>query len=462
MTNTIKNILIDTDAYKTSMYMQYPPNAEYVSSYVEARKNPYKLITFYGLQHILEMLSTKLTTEDVSWANRYWTAQGMPFNKNGWLRLVEKHNGKLPLKITALPEGTRLDHGNVLVQVVNTDPEFFWLTTWVETAILRVWYPTTVATLSAAIRDDIYAALVKTSDDPMAELPFKLHDFGARGVNSAESAGIGGSAHLINFMGSDTGLALAHAMEYYNAPMDGVAGSIPAAEHSTITSWGQSNESTAFKNMIDKFGSGLVAVVSDSYDIYNAATNIWGKELKDKVINMDGMLIVRPDSGDPESIPVEVVALLDAQFGHTVNDKGYKVLNNVRVIQGDGINRDSINVIMSKLINRGYSITNIAFGMGGALLSRPERDDLSFAMNCSAVCINGEWSDVFKNPITDHGKTSKKGILASVVYNGKYTTIKQADLIDPRTNKLEVVFENGEVIRHENWNDVKKRAALII
>jgi nicotinamide phosphoribosyltransferase len=211
--------------------------------------------------------------------------------------------------------------------------------------------------------------------------------------------------------------------------------------------------------MIDKFGNGLVAVVSDSYDIYNAVTNLWGDELRDKVIAMEGMLIVRPDSGNPQTVPLEVIKLLDTRFGHTLNTKGYKVLNNVRVIQGDGINRNSINAIISSLVANGYSITNIAFGMGGALLSRPERDDLGFAMKCSAICINGVWSDVFKDPITDHGKTSKKGILASVIHEGEYMTIKRDDLIDPRCNKLETVFMDGNITRNENWVDIKTRAS---
>lgn len=457
------NILLDTDSYKVSMWKQYPPGTEYVSSYIEARKGPFPLVTFFGLQHLLEELATPITAEDVMYADKVWTAQGLPFNRDGWMRIVEKHNGKLPLRIQAVPEGTRMEDGNVLVQVVNTDPEFFWLTTWVETKLMRVWYPTTVASLSATIRDMIRKRLELTADDPDFELPFKLHDFGARGVSSVESASVGGAAHLVNFMGTDTGPALLHAMRYYNAPMAGTAASIPASEHSTITSWGKEGEVEAFRNMLNQFGDGmLLACVSDSYDIYNAVDNLWGEQLREQVEQMGALLVVRPDSGDPRKVPAEVVRRLDAKFGSTLNSKGYKVLNNVRVIQGDGVNLDSIRDIMDSLIDEGYSISNIAFGMGGALLQASDRDTMSFAMKASAICIDGEWHDVYKDPITDSGKRSKRGRLALVVKDGRYETVREdaleGNMRYPGVNRLDTVFLDGEVLAKPDWVDVTTRA----
>ena len=462
MTINYNSILIDTDAYKVSMWQQYPEGTEFVSSYVEARKNPWKRVTFFGLQHILQELAVPVTREGVEFANAYWTAQGLPFNLKGWMRIVEVHGGRLPLRIQAAPEGTRMKHGNVLVQVINTDPEFFWLTTWVETKLMRVWYPTTVASLSATIRDEIRAALEASADAPEAELAFKLHDFGARGVSSAESAYIGGAAHLINFNGTDTGPALLHAMTHYGALMNGTCGSIPAAEHSTITSWGRDHESDAYANMITKFGNGgLVAVVSDSYDIYNAVTNIWGDELRERVEAMAAMLVVRPDSGDPTTVPVEVMRLLDEKFGSVVNSKGFRVLNHVRVIQGDGINLESIRALLRNVMAAGYSVSNIAFGMGGALLQLVGRDDLGFAMKCSAVRVSGEWRAVFKDPVTDPGKRSKSGRLALVRKDGELETIAEDLLfthLDPRCNVLETVFEDGVVLGTPQWLDVVARA----
>ena len=171
-----------------------------------------------------------------------------------------------------------------------------WLTTFIETALLRaVWYPTTVATLSRKAKLIIQAGLEKSSDDPAGQLPFKLHDFGARGVSSGESAGLGGMAHLVNFMGTDTMEALLAARRYYGAEMAGF--SIPAAEHSTMTSWGRARERQAYEMMLDRFeGEGrLVAVVSDSYDLDHAVNEIWGGALREKVLAQKGTLVIRHD-----------------------------------------------------------------------------------------------------------------------------------------------------------------------
>jgi nicotinamide phosphoribosyltransferase len=244
--------------------------------------------------------------------------------------------------------------------------------------------------------------------------------------------------------------------------MGGTSGSIPAAEHSTITSWGREHERDAYENMLAKFGSGgLVAVVSDSYDIYNAVSNIWGDQLRTQVEDMAAMLVIRPDSGDPTTVPVEVMRRLDERFGSVVNSKGFRVLNHVRVIQGDGVNLESIRALMHNVMAAGYSISNIAFGMGGALLQLVGRDDLGFAMKCSAVRVNGEWRSVFKDPVTDPGKRSKSGRLALVRKDGVLETVAEDMLfthLDPRCNLLETVFQNGMVISRPKWKDVVARA----
>jgi nicotinamide phosphoribosyltransferase len=175
-------------------------------------------------------------------------AHGEPFNEAGWRHLVRRHGGRLPLKIRAVPEGSLIPTGNVLMTVRSTDPQAFWLVSYVETLLLRVWYPITVATQSWAIKRTIADYLRATSDDPEGQLPFKLHDFGARGVSSEESAGLGGMAHLVNFLGSDTLSGVRYARRYYDEPM--AAYSIPAAEHSTITSWGRDREVDAYRNLL--------------------------------------------------------------------------------------------------------------------------------------------------------------------------------------------------------------------
>lgn len=395
-------------------------------------------------------------------AEEIWTAHGEPFNRENWEYIVEEHNGLLPVLIKAVPEGTVLPTSNIMLSIENTDPRCFWLTTFLETALLRaIWYPTTVATNSREIKKVIKSFLELTGDT--AGLGFKLHDFGARGCSSQESAMIGGMAHLVNFMGTDTISAVLGARKYYNEPIAGF--SIPAAEHSTITSWGRENEADAYRNMLKQFAKpgALVAVVSDSYDIFRAVSSLWGAELRQAVVDSGATVVIRPDSGDPATIVLDVATRLADTFGYTVNDKGYKVLNNVRIIQGDGINLESIVEILSFLTERGFSADNVAFGMGGALLQAPQRDDQKFAMKCSAALINGEWVDVYKDPITDHGKRSKKGRLALIVddvmIDPIYETVAEADA-DGHKNLLRPVFENGKLLVEDNFADVRGRAEV--
>lgn len=246
-----------------------------------------------------------------------------------------------------------------------------------------------------------------------------FHDFGARGVSSAESAGIGGASHLVNFMGSDTVEGILLANHYYMENMAGL--SIPAAEHSTIGAWGRNKEVEAYRNMLNKFAKpgAIVAVVSDTYDIYEACEKHWGTTLKDQIVASGATVVIRPDSGDPATVVLKCLQILDEKFGSTVNTKGYKVLNYVRLIQGDGVNRDSIVEILDTINNAGYSTTNIAFGMGGALLQQVNRDTQKFAYKCSAVEKDGEWMDVYKDPITDPGKRSMAGRLDTTYQGGE-------------------------------------------
>jgi nicotinamide phosphoribosyltransferase len=455
--NFRKNLAVNTDSYKSSMWSQYPPGTETVFSYIESRGGKYEKSLFVGLQAFLkEYLSEPVTLAQIEFAANFWSAHGEPFNKAGWLRLIEKYNGVLPIRIRAVKEGTVVPVSNVLVTVENTDPEFFWLTTWLETAILRaVWYPVTVATQGWYIKQTIKKYLEETGDP--SGINFKLHDFGQRGVSSFESAAIGGLAHLVNFMGSDTVNGVIAANEYYQAGMSGF--SIPASEHSTITSWGRENEEDAYRNMIKQFGKpgALLACVSDSYDIYEAA-KMWGTTLKQDVIDSGAMVVIRPDSGTPELVVLEVVRILDRYFGSVENEKGYRVLNNVRVIQGDGINADSIKHILENLKSAGYSADNVAFGMGGQNLQILNRDTMKFAMKCSAIQVNGEWRDVYKDPVTDQGKRSKKGRITLIRNGADFMTVPEDNvgINSPIPDLLETVWENGKLVRQQSFAEIRE------
>ena len=453
-----KNIILNTDSYKTSMFKQYPLGTTGVYSYIESRGGRYDQTVFFGLQaFIKEYLLDPITKADIDIADEVLTAHGEPFNRQGWEYILRVHNGYLPVVIRAVPEGTVVPVKNVLATIENTDPECFWLTTWLETALLRaIWYPTTVATQSYTIKQVIADYLEKTGDP--TTIDFKLHDFGARGVSSLESAGIGGAAHLVNFMGTDTLTGVLYAREYYNA---GIAGfSIPAAEHSTITSWGRDGEVNAYRNMLNQFAvpGGIVAIVSDSYDVFNAASNLWGTELRQQVIDSGATVVIRPDSGDPVEVNRRLVEILGEKFGYTTNAKGFKVLNNVRLIQGDGVNELTIRSILGAFMAMGWSADNIAFGMGGALLQAVDRDTQKFAMKCSSVCIDEKWINVQKDPITDSGKKSKAGRVT--LYKRRVLGMEEyySGVEDWTPSALVEVFRDGKLVAEYTFDQVRANA----
>ena len=453
------NIIVDTDSYKASHFLQYPPHTTRLFSYLESRGGKYPATRFFGLQYILKRyLSTVVTAADVEEARALIVAHGEPFPYDGWMRVVNTHGGKLPLEVRAVPEGTLVPTHNVLMTVTNTDPELPWLVGWFETMLMRVWYPTTVATQSYYLKQIIRKALEDTSDHAEAELPFKLHDFGSRGVSSRESAGLGGLAHLTNFMGSDTLEALRTGRNYYGT--DVAAYSIPAAEHSTITSWGKAHEVEAYRNMVNTFAKpgAVFAVVSDSYDLKYAINVHWGETLRQQVEESGATLVVRPDSGEPAAMVRLAVRALDAKFGSDLNSKGYKVLKHVRVMQGDGIDEESIREILQTVIGDGFSAENVGFGMGGALLQQVNRDTQRFAYKASAGLIDGHFQPIYKDPVTDPGKRSKDGVLDLVMENGRYVT-KQYQTFDTEFpgSVLRVVFRNGELLVEDTLDEVRGR-----
>lgn len=456
--------ILTTDSYKTSHFNQYPAGAQRVSSYIEPRGGRFDEAVFFGLQAFIKAYLMKpITMEDVEFAADLYAAHGVPFNKEGWTSVVLGFGGYLPVTIEAVPEGTVMPTRNVQVQVTCV-PGFEWLTSYVETALLRaVWYPSTVATLSREAKKLILGGLNLTSDDPEGQIAFKLHDFGARGATSSEAAMLGGMGHLVNFMGTDTVEAVLGARRFYNEPMAGF--SIPATEHSTMTSWTRDGEVEAYRNLLKQYPTGLVACVSDSYDIMNAVNNIWGGVLKDDVMARDGTLVVRPDSGDPTTMPLDVIDSLMDKFGYTVNKAGYKVLpDQVRVIQGDGMNIDTIGELIGNAVERGISVDNFAMGMGGGLLQKVDRDTMKYAMKANAIEIDGKWVDVYKDPVTDKGKKSKRGRLALVKRDGEFQTIRKDELArgahGTERNYLRKVYENGTLFAEDDFAVIRERAAI--
>jgi len=442
------NIILNTDSYKHSHFNQYPKGTDVVYSYIESRGIEKNFlpegedeIVFFGLRPFMQdVLEKRITAEDIEEAEMVLKPHGLPFYREGWKYILENKYGYLPLDLMCLPDGSITKPNEVMISIWNTDPKCFWLTSFIETALLRaIWYPSTVATLSRAIKKIILKALVKSSGyDPKDTIRYKLHDFGARGVSSYESACIGGLAHLINFSGTDTLSALAYGRKYYT-DMDCAGHSIPAMEHSTVTSWGRDSELRSYANMINRNckEGGIVALVCDSYDIYKACDMI-GDLLKDMIEEKKGTVVIRPDSGEPVEVLTKCLCILDAKFGSKTNSKGYKELNTVKLLWGDGIDINTIQTIIDAVHRLGYSIDNIAFGMGGGLLQKVNRDSLKFAMKCSAIRVDGETRDVYKDPITDTGKRSKRGVVMPK------NDIEEG-VLDYRTDSFKLVRKRAEV-----------------
>lgn len=465
-----RNPILMTDSYKLAHWMQYPPKTDGVYSYFEARTGAkYNHTLFFGLQYLLqEYLAGQVFDEyDMDDAERLITAHlgdAKLFNRAGWQHILDQHNGYLPLRIKAVPEGLVVPTNNVLMTVENTDPEVPWLTNYVETLLTHVWYPSTVATVSWHVKQDIKRYLKMTSSE--GAIPdFMLHDFGYRGATGEEAAAIGGLAHLVNFKGTDTLAAMQLAVEHYGADYSDLAFSVPATEHSVMTAEGRDGELDVLDRLIDTYPTGILSVVADSYNIYDFVKAVCARS--DVIKARDGVLVVRPDSTTdrhptPQGLTEWIVNELAHSFGSTVvrgdEWQDFRTLDpHVRVLWGDGIGPEGIEAILHTLKVGGWSAENMVFGMGGGLLQKVNRDTQRFAFKSSAQKLAGEpWRDIRKEPL-DASKTSKGGRLQLINNGGTLQTVRDQGLPD---DLLQTVFENGEVVAPTTLAEVRERADI--
>ena len=467
------NFILLADGYKYSHHKLYYPGTTHIYSYLESRGGKFDETVFYGLQYFLKeyLEGPAFTQADLDEAeevlNKVFGREDV-FDRSNFQYILDTYGGKLPVRIKAVPEGTVVGTRNVLMTIENTDPKCFWLTNFLETLLMQVWYPCTVATLSREIKKVIAEYYVDTATaGSEAGIEFVLNDFGFRGVSSVESAGLGGSAHLVNFRGSDT-LAASTLIRRYYATDEVYGLSVPATEHSIVTLLGEEGERDIFKHVLDTFPSGLVACVSDSYNIFRAAEQYWGEDLKAQVMERDGTLVIRPDSGDPVQTLLRLFEGLISKFGYTENEKGYKVLPpQVRVLQGDGVDYEAIKGMYAALKDAKISAENLVLGMGGALLQKLNRDTQKFALKCSYAKVNGEPKVVQKNPLEINAqgeqvasfKKSKGGLLKLIRQNGQYETVAQDAALE-LPDELVTVFENGALTREWTFEDVRERARI--
>lgn len=468
-----ENLILLADAYKYAHHKLYYPGTTHIYSYLESRGGMFDETVFFGLQYFLKeyLQGQAFTQQDLDEAEGFLLqvfGRNDVFDKSKFQYILDKHEGRLPVRIKAVPEGTEVATRNVLMTIENTDPECFWLTNFLETLLMQVWYPSTVATLSHQVKKVVAQYYAETATEGAeGGINFVLNDFGFRGVSSVESAKLGGAAHLLSFDGSDNLAGSGMAINYYNAQK--VYGlSIPATEHSICTLLGKEGELEIFRHVLRAFPEGTIACVSDSYNIFRACEDYWGKELKEEIMNRKGTLVIRPDSGDPVMTLLKIFEILFQQFGYTVNGKGYKVLPpQLRVIQGDGVNYESICDIYKALKENGISAENLVLGMGGALLQKLDRDTQRYALKCSYAVVNGKEVNVEKSPtemdaqgnITESFKKSKSGRLKLIRVNDKFQTVNQDanDLPD----ELITVFENGNLLNEISFEQARTNLNLI-
>ena len=380
------------------------------------------------------------------------------FNREGWEYILDEHDGYLPIEIKAVAEGTPVDVSNVLMTVENTDEKSYWLPNYLESLLLQVWYPSTVATLSAEVRKlaNFYLEVTGSLKD---NLDFMLHDFGYRGATSTESSMLCGSAHLLSFSGTDTIPALTIPENYYSdSNLYGF--SVQATEHSVMTSLGPEGEIDQILNVIDKAKEGILSIVIDSYNYRNFLTEAGrsGGELNEAILNFldceTNKIVFRPDSGEPVSTTIDCLNLLSDGFGSHLTDKGYKVFDlNIGLLWGDGLNYQKIRDILFAMKSSGWAAQNIIFGMGGGLHSSVTRDTQRNAFKCSAQLRDGQWHDIFKNPL-DSSKKSKTGRF-KLIKDGK--SFKTVSIDDEGEDCLQTVFKDGKLIVDDTFGDIKSR-----
>ncbi|MDO5811121.1 MAG: nicotinate phosphoribosyltransferase [Methanobrevibacter sp.] len=458
------NICLLTDSYKVTHHYFYPKGTEKIYSYLESRVGAeFNKTIFYGLQYILKkyLEGQIVTQEKIDDADNLIANHIGPdiFNRDGWQYILDEHDGHLPIEIKAVAEGTPVDVGNALMTVENTDDKSYWLPNYLEPLLLQVWYPSTVATLSAEVRKlcNFYLEVTGSVKD---NLDFMLHDFGYRGATSTESSMLSGSAHLLSFSGTDTIAALTIPENYYNdSNLYGF--SVQATEHSVMTSLGPEGEISQILNVIDNAKDGVLSLVIDSYNYRNflEESGKSGTELNEAILNFldgeDNKVVFRPDSGEPVSTTIDCLNLLSEGFGSHLTDKGYKVFDlNIGLLWGDGLNYQKIRDILFAMKSAGWAAQNIIFGMGGGLHTAVNRDTQRNAFKCSAQLRDGVWHDIFKNPL-DSSKKSKTGRFKLIRENNSFRTVP----IDSESEDyLQTVFKDGELLIDDTFADIKQRA----
>lgn len=490
------NPLMSIDFYKADHRRQYPEGTEYVYANFTPRSSRLanllegydERVVVIGIQAYIKRILidqwnqeffAKPKQEVVSkYKRRMDTSLGegaVPIE-----HIEALHDlGYLPLKIKSLPEGSRVNIRVPMFTVVNTLPEFFWLTNYIETSIsAEIWKPCTTATIAYEYKRLLTDYAVQTGA-PLDFIPVQAHDFSSRGMSGMLDAAASGIGHLANFIGTDTVAAIDYAEDYYG--IDGVVGvSVPATEHSVMCMGEKDNEIDTFKRLInDLYPSGVVSIVSDTWDFWKVISE-YTKVLKQDILNRQpnaiglAKVVFRPDSGDPVKV---ICGDADATsgtpefkgaaeclwdiFGGTTTDNGYKLLNErVGLIYGDSITLQRAQAILQGLKAKGFASTNIVFGIGSYTYQHLTRDTFGFAIKATWGQVNGQGREIFKDPITDKGdKKSAAGLLRIEETENGFELFDRQTPEQEQQGALDIVFENGKIIKETSFADIKAKLA---
>lgn len=492
MTKTNYPATLLCDFYKVSHKQQYPKGTEVIYSTWTPRSNKFfpnsdKVVTFgiqafvkkYLINYFNENFFNKPLGQVLSEYKRVLRFT-LGIDNPDASHIEELHElGYLPIRLNAIKEGTLVPMKVPMLTMENTHPNFFWVTNYLETLISNeIWLPMTSATIAHTYRSILDEYAMKTTGNTDG-VDFQGHDFSMRGMASLDASKASGAGHLLSFTGTDTIPAIMYHEEFYNANIENelVGASIPATEHSVMSANTDSesrDEFEMYKRLITEvYPNGLFSVVSDTYDLWAVIGDILPR-LKDEIMNRDGKVVIRPDSGDPVDIicgnansESEIVqkGLIEALwdiFGGTVTEQGYKVLDShIGAIYGDSITIERAKAICERLEAKGFASTNIVLGVGSFSYQMNTRDTFGFAMKATYAVVNGEEKLLFKDPKTDDGtKKSQRGRVVTVQHLGemKYHDglYKEDEKEYKNTNLLETVFEDGKLLRDQSLGEIRE------
>lgn len=493
MNNTPITLL--ADFYKLSHRKQYPQGTTKVYSTLTPRSNKYAPysdeIVWFGLQYFIKEylidrfnkdFFSKPKDEVISEYSRLVEfSLGKQYAETK--HIEELHDlGYLPIKISTLPEGSLVSMRVPVMTIENTHDNFFWLTNFLETILsTSIWLPTTSATLAYSYRKVLNDYAIKTTGSTSG-VEFQGHDFSMRGMSSEQSATVSGAGHLLSFKGTDTIPSILFLEKYYNGNIEKslIGASIPATEHSVMCSYGQENEKDLLTHLLTEvYPTGLFSAVCDTWDFWKLVSE-YLPELKETIMSRNGKLVIRPDSGNPVDIicgtvltggktPEEkgLIEVLYEIFGGQINDLGFKVLDShIGAIYGDSITLEIAKEICEKLYKKGFATTNVVFGIGSYSYQYATRDTFGFAVKATYAIVDNEERMLFKDPKTDSGiKKSQKGlVVVNKDDNGKFffeDNFVDNDEYKSKTNLLETVFVNGELIKETSLDEIRTKLGTL-